>query len=225
MSTTSRPHATSRKKARLLLVDDHPILRQGLGRLINDQADLMVCAETDSPPPTLKLIEQHKPDLVLLDLSLNGGDGLELCRQIRDRWPSLPVLVLSMHDESLHADRSLRAGASGYITKQESQDKVMEAIRRVLAGGIYLSDAMATKLLRGISGHHDSAGASPLESLTDRELQVFRMIAQGQNVRTIAEALYLSPKTIETHKEHIKRKLGLQSSNDLLRYAIETKLT
>ena len=207
-----------------MVVDDHAIVRQGLAELINDQDDLITCGEADSPPVAMKEITATKPDVVVVDITLNGGDGIELCRQIHERWPKLPILVLSMHDETMYAERVLRAGATGYVMKQEPQEKVMAAIRRVLTGETYLSDAMASKLLRSFSGRTD-ADASPLERLSDRELQIFRMIGQGQSVRAIAEALFLSPKTVETHKEHIKQKLGLNTSNDLLRYAIEARLS
>jgi DNA-binding NarL/FixJ family response regulator len=213
-------------KAKVFLVDDHAIVRQGLAELINDQADLVTCGEADGPPAAMKGVAATQPDVVVVDITLAGGDGIELTRQIHDQWPELPILVLSMHDESMYAERCLRAGALGYVMKQEPQDKVMQAIRRVLKGETYLSDAMQSKLLRSLSGGAKrDAQASPLERLSDRELQIFRLIGQGQSVRAIAETLFLSPKTVETHKEHIKQKLGLASSNDLLRYAIEARLS
>jgi DNA-binding NarL/FixJ family response regulator len=212
-------------KARIVVVDDHAIVRQGLAELINDQPDLITSGEADSPPQAMKVIADTKPDLVVADITLTGGDGIELCRQIHDTWPKLAILVLSMHDESLYAERVLRAGAMGYVMKQEPQETVMAAIRRVLQGETYLSDKMAAKLLRSFRGARAAVDAAPLERLSDRELQVFRMIGQGRSVKDIAEALFLSPKTVEAHKEHIKQKLNLKSSNDLLRYAIEARLT
>ena len=212
-------------KKKVFIVDDHAIVRQGLAELINDQSDLMTCGEAESPPTAMKGIAAASPDVVVVDITLKDGDGIELCRQIHDRWNKLPILVLSMHDESMYAERVLRAGAAGYVMKQEPQEKVMSAIRRVLAGDTYLSEAMASKLLRSLTGKRGEEPASPLERLSDRELQIFRMIGQGQSVRAIADALFLSPKTVETHKEHIKQKLGLASSNDLLRYAIEARLS
>jgi DNA-binding NarL/FixJ family response regulator len=209
------------KKAAVLLVDDHPLLRQGLGRLINDQPDLKVCGEAGSPPEALSQIQSTRPDLIVLDITLNGGDGLELCKQIHGRWPELPVLVLSMHDESLYAERALRAGASGYIMKQEPQDQVLTAMRRALRGDTYLSEAMSARLLRSMRGARTGAEVGPLERLTDRELEIFHLIGQGQSVKAIATALFLSPKTVEAHKEHIKQKLDLKSSNELLQYAIQ----
>jgi DNA-binding NarL/FixJ family response regulator len=206
-------------------VDDHAIVRQGLGELINGQTDLIVCGEADGPAQAMKAIGPAAPDVVVVDIMLNGGDGIELCRQIKDMWPKLPVLVLSMHEESLYAERALRAGALGYVMKQAPQDMVMAAIRRVLAGEVYLTDAMSAKLLRSFNRPAADANVSPLERLSDRELQIFQLIGQGRSVRDIADALFLSPKTVETHKEHIKQKLNLSTSNDLLRYAIEARLT
>lgn len=213
------------KKAKVFIVDDHAIVRQGLAELINDQADLVTCGEAESPSQAMKEIAAGKPDVVVVDITLTGGDGIELCRQIHERWAKLPILVLSMHDETMYAERVLRAGALGYVMKQEPQDKVMAAIRRVLAGETYLSEKMAAKLLRSFSGTRGEVETAPLERLSDRELQIFRMIGQGRSVKNIAEALFLSPKTVETHKEHIKQKLNLTSSNDLLRYAIEARTT
>jgi DNA-binding NarL/FixJ family response regulator len=210
-------------KSRVLLIDDHAIVRQGLAELINDQPDLMTCGEADGPPQAIKVIPDAKPDVAVVDISLNSGDGIELCRQIHEQWPSVALLVLSMHDEALYAERALRAGARGYVMKQEPQETVMSAIRRVLKGETHLSEKMAAKLLRSFSGNRH-ADAPPLERLSDRELQVFRLIGQGRSVKDIADELFLSPKTVETHKEHIKQKLNLDSSNDLLRYAIEARL-
>jgi len=212
------------KRSKVIIVDDHAIVRQGLAELINDQPDLIACGEADSPPAAMKVIADAKPDVAIVDITLSGGDGIELCRQIHDRWPGLAILVLSMHDESLYAERVLRAGAMGYVMKSEPQEKVMAGIRRVLQGETYLSEKMAAKLLRTFSRNH-ADDATPLERLSDRELQIFRMIGEGRVVKDIAEALFLSPKTIETHKEHIKQKLNLQSSNDLLRYAIEARVS
>jgi DNA-binding NarL/FixJ family response regulator len=210
------------RKSKVFLVDDHPILRQGLTKLINDQPDLMICGEAEGPPSALEGIGHTKPDLVLLDLSLAGGDGMELCKQLQERHQGLPVLIISMHDESLYAERCLRAGAMGYVMKQEPPDKVMSAIRKVLTGNIYLSEAMSAKLLRNLAGARH-ADVSPLERLSDRELEIFRLIGKGHSVRSIAEELFLSPKTVEAHKEHIKQKLNLKTSNELLQYAIEAR--
>jgi DNA-binding NarL/FixJ family response regulator len=215
---------TTPMKSKVVIVDDHAIVRQGLAELINDQPDLVTCGEAESPPQALKVIGETKPDVAVVDVSLAGGDGIELCRQIHEQWPSIAILVLSMHDESLYAERVLRAGAMGYVMKQEPQETVMAALRKVLKGETHLSEKMAAKLLRSFSGSR-AQDAPPLERLSDRELQIFRMIGQGRSVKDIADELFLSPKTVETHKEHIKQKLNLASSNDLLRYAIEARLT
>jgi DNA-binding NarL/FixJ family response regulator len=212
-------------KAKVLLIDDHAIVRQGLAELINDQPDLVACGEAESPPQALKVIAENMPDVAIVDISLKSGDGIELCHQIHEQWPDIALLVLSMHDEALYAERALRAGALGYVMKQEPQETVMTAIRRILKGETHLSEKMAAKLLRSFSGKRGKgAEAAPLERLSDRELQVFRLIGQGRSVKDIADELFLSPKTVETHKEHIKQKLNLESSNDLLRYAIEARL-
>ena len=224
MKTTTRPAQTADGKHKVLIIDDHPILRQGLAKLLNDQQDLVVCGEAETPPQAVRAVADLHPDLVLLDLTLADGDGLELCKQLHDLHPHLPILIVSMHDESLYAERCLHAGAMGYVMKQEPPAKVVAAIRRVLGGDVYLSDVMAAKLLRGLSKTRGHDERPPLERLTDRELQIFRLIGQGQSVRAIAESLFLSTKTVETHKENIKQKLGLKTSNDLLRYAIEARL-
>jgi DNA-binding NarL/FixJ family response regulator len=226
MASKKPPHVepvADGNKKKVMLVDDHPLVREGLGRLINDQPDLIVSGEADGPVRALELLKQSMPDLVALDLSLSGGDGLELCKQLHELHPDLPVLIISMHDESLYAERALRAGAAGYVMKQAPQEQVMQAIRRTLAGETWLSEKMSAKLLRSMRGVRSDADVSPLERLTDRELEVFRMIGQGLSVKAIADALFLSPKTIEAHKEHIKQKLKLETSNDLLQYAIQAR--
>lgn len=212
-------------KHRVFLVDDHPVLRQGLGRLIDDQPDLAMCGQAESPVEAMRLLPAAKADVVIVDLTLKGGDGLELCKQIRERFTKLPILVVSMHDESLYAERALKAGARGYVMKQEPQEIVMTALRTVAGGEVYLSAKMSAKLLRSFSGVKSDSELAPLERLTDRELEIFRLIGDGQSVRSIAEKLFLSTKTVEAHKEHIKQKLNLKSSNELLQYAIEARTT
>ena len=219
------PTKTQGNRQRIFLVDDHPVLRQGMGRLIDDQPDLMMCGEAESPPEALRLLGTAKADAVIVDLTLKGGDGLELCKQIRDRFTTLPILVVSMHDESLYAERALKAGARGYVMKQEPQETIMSALRMVARGEVYLSPAMSAKLLRNFSSAKSDSDLAPLERLTNRELEIFRLIGEGQSVRTIAEKLFLSTKTVEAHKEHIKQKLNLKSSNELLQYAIETRVS
>jgi DNA-binding NarL/FixJ family response regulator len=213
------------QKQKVFLIDDHPVLRKGLGRLIDDQPDLAMCGEAESPAEAMRLLPAAKADVVIVDLTLKGGDGLELCKQIRDRFTTLPILVVSMHDESLYAERALKAGARGYVMKQEPQETIMSALRMVAGGEVYLSAKMSAKLLRSFSGVKSDRDLAPLERLTNRELEIFRLISEGQNVRTIAEKLFLSTKTVEAHKEHIKQKLNLKSSNELLQYAIETRIS
>src|SRR5215203_5959628 len=163
-------------RSKVFLVDDHAIVRQGLAELINDQPDLVICGEADGPVQAMKLIGPAAPNIAVLDITLNGGDGIELCRQIKETHPEIAILMLSMHDETLYAERALRAGALGYVMKQAPQETVMTAIRRVLKGETYLSDHMSAKLLRNLSGNRGDA--APLERLSDRELQIFRLIGQ-----------------------------------------------
>ncbi len=218
-SATGAPRSGNKRK--ILLVDDHPVVRQGLARLINDQSDLSVCGEADGASAALALVESEKPDLAVIDISMGGTDGIELIKELKTRVPGLPALVLSMHDESLYAERVVRAGARGYVTKQEAPENLMTAIRQVLAGNLYVSDAILERLGRAMTRSRQTEGQSPLDRLSDRELQVFRLIAGGMSVRQIADKLVLSVKTIETHREHIKEKLNFKSSSELLRYAVE----
>ena len=205
-------------KHRVLLVDDHPIVRGGLARIIDNEADMLVCGEADDADSALRAIQQLGPDLVIVDLSLGGSDGLELVKQIHTRWPDTRMLVLSMHSEWLYAERSLRAGAKGYITKQQASIQILDAIRHVMAGQLYASEEVKAMLLQRIA-HADLAG-DPIESLTDRELSVFRMIGSGRSTRQIAADLSLSVKTVDSHREHIKRKLNLHSATELMQHAV-----
>jgi DNA-binding NarL/FixJ family response regulator len=214
--------AKARKgKAKVLIVDDHPIVRQGVGQLINQEADLMVCAEAETAPDALKAIAAHQPDVAVVDLSLKGVSGLELIKDIKVRFPTLPVLVLSMFDETIYAERVLRAGARGYMMKEEATQKVLMAIRRVLNGEIYLSDAMASRLLSVFTTGARDGKTSPVDLLSDRELEVFQLIGEGLGTSQIARKLHLSPKTIETYRAHIKEKLNLDSAAKLLQHAIQ----
>ena len=212
-------------KARIFLVDDHPIVRQGLGLLINREADLVVCGEADGAPAALQGITSAHPDLMVIDISLDGPDGLELLKTIRIKDPILPVLVLSMHDESTYAERSLRAGANGYIMKQEATERVLVAIRRILEGKVYLSERLTNKMLEQfVHGAGDSKN-DPLRALSDRELEVYRLIGAGHGTRQIAEELHVSVKTVESYQAHIKEKLSLRNARELVQHAIESILT
>lgn len=210
-------------QARVFIVDDHPIVRQGLSQLINQSGDLLVCGEAEDAPGAIQGIEAAGPDIAIVDITLKAGNGIDLTRDIRARMPQVRVLILSMHDESLYAERALRAGARGFIMKQEANDRVVMAIRRVLAGEVVVSDAIAGRLLNRFVGSSDANVLDPLASLSDRELQVFQMIGRGMSTRRIAEDLNLSVKTIETYREHIKEKLHLKSGHELVHYAVHRR--
>ena len=209
------------KKYRVLLVDDHPIVRQGLALLIDREADLSVCGEADGAHSAFHAIETLRPDIVVLDISLNGPDGLEVLKELRVKTGILPVLILSMHDESIYAERAMRAGANGYIMKQEATEKVLVAIRRILQGDVYLSDRLTTTMLQQYVRGGAATKSSPLLNLTDRELEVFRLIGEGHGTRQIADELHLSVKTIESYQAHIKEKLALRNARELVQHAIE----
>ena len=216
-------------RTRVLLVDDHPVMRQGMAAIINEEPDLFVCGQADGVRTALTAAADTRPDVALVDLSVADGDGLELIRDLKTRFPDVRSLVLSMYDETVYAERALRAGARGYIMKAEAATTVMDAIRTVLRGDVYLSDRMAAKKL--VPASRDRGDRAPaatpnpkapgLDRLSDRELQVLRCVGRGMSTREIAEDLFISVKTVETHREHLKQKLGLVSSGELLRYAIE----
>jgi DNA-binding NarL/FixJ family response regulator len=213
---------TRQSVARILLVDDHPICRQGLREIIESQKDLSVCGTAEDIHSALAEVAKLHPDLVLIDISLKDGSGLELLKDLKVRTPSLKVLMLSMHDEVLYAPRALRAGAGGYIMKHEATDKVLTAIRRVLAGEVYLSERMERKLMQQFVGGKLSKFGRSIEALSDRELQVFNLIGQGKGTRQIANCLHLSIKTIESHRAHIKEKLGLNTASELVQHAVQS---
>jgi DNA-binding NarL/FixJ family response regulator len=204
--------------SRILIVDDHPLVRAGLAQLIGDCPDLEVCAEAADMAEALKQIDSTNPDLAIIDLSLAGGSGLDLIEHIKARNRNILMLVASMHDEMLYAERVLAAGARGYINKQEAQDSIIRAIRQVLGGKVYLSEAMTERMLNGMV--EARAEKRNIDSLSNRELQVFELIGQGVPSGQIASQLNLSIKTIETHQAHIKRKLGLGSAHELNQRAI-----
>jgi DNA-binding NarL/FixJ family response regulator len=209
-------------KRRVFVVDDHPIVRSGLAQLINREADLMVCGDAEEMHSALETIDALKPAILIVDISLNGPDGLDLLKIIRSRDAGLPVLILSMHDESIYAERALRAGANGYIMKQEATERVLIALRRILDRQIYVSDRVANKMVQQfVGGNSSAAGRSQLDGLSDRELEVLRLMGEGRGTRQIAEDLHLSVKTVETYQGHLKDKLGLRNSRELLQYAIQ----
>jgi DNA-binding NarL/FixJ family response regulator len=203
-----------------LIVDDHPLIRTALGMRISLQPDLQVCGEAATVDEALAMVAKTKPHLAVIDVSLQAGDGLDLVKQIRVRHPHVKMLVLSGFDEALYAERALRAGALGYLNKQESDEKVIEAIRTVLAGDNYISPAMAQRLARKALNVTPKP-RKPIESLSDRELEVFRLLGEGLTNSAIADRLFLSPNTVFTHRENIKRKLGLSNITELTRAAVQ----
>jgi len=213
------------QRTRILLVDDHPLLRQGMAAIINEEADLVVCGEADGVRSAIATAAETRPDVALIDLSIRDGDGLELLREMRNRFPEVLTLVLSMYDETVYAERALRAGARAYVMKAEAAKTVMTAIRRVLRGETYVSPRMSSRLQERERPGGGGGGLAPCKvdppRLSDRELQVLRCVGRGLSTREIAEELFISIKTVEAHREHIKEKLSLRSSGELLRYAIE----
>lgn len=222
--TTRAVLQEDRRKKAVFIVDDHPLLRRGLALMIDREPDLAVCGEAEDAHAAMKAIALKRPDILIVDISLNGPDGLELLKGLRAQHPHLPVLILSMHDESIYAERALRARANGYIMKQEATEKVLIAVRKILNGEIYLSDRMASKLLHQYIGSAHAELPSELSALSDRELEVFRLIGEGRGTRQIAEELHLSMKTVETYQAHIKDKLSLGSGRELVQHAIQAKL-
>jgi DNA-binding NarL/FixJ family response regulator len=218
---TETKASDGRKIVKILIVDDHPIVREGLVARIIRQPDLTVCGEAEDVAGALELVRTAKPDLVIVDLSLKSSQGLDLIKKVAASAPSIKMLVSSMYDESLYAERALRAGAMGYVNKQEMSEKILDAIRCVLDGKIYLSPVMTERLLQRAVGSGSQIAPSPVESLSDRELEVFKMIGKGRTTRQIAAELHLSVKTIETHRENIKGKLNVPNSIELSREAVQ----
>ena len=215
----------TKKRARILIVDDHPAVREALASRIGRQPDLEICGEAADMSEALGLVADTQPDLAVVDISLKTGSGIDLIKRIKDRNDSVRMLVWSMHSESLYAERALRAGALGYINKDQATDKIVEAIRRVLEGKVYLSDAMAEKMLhRAVGGGREEVTRSPLDALADRELEVFRLIGQGVKTAEIAERLHLSVKTVETYRDRIRQKLDLSDGTELAHYATKWML-
>jgi DNA-binding NarL/FixJ family response regulator len=207
------------KKKRVLIVDDHPVTRAGLVHLINHQPDLVACGEAESAARALDILDSSRPDLLLVDITLPGKSGLELIKDVKAMHPELLMLVLSMHDESLYADRVLRAGARGYITKHEGGEKLMEAIRHVLSGKIYVSESMSAHILEIFSGGQTAIDRSSIEKLSDREFEVFESLGEGLSSQQIAKQLHLSAKTVDAHRANIKTKLGIKTTAELIAYA------
>ena len=206
----------------VLIVDDHPIVRQGLSQLINAEDDLEVSGDAATVEEALQSLGDSYPDVVIVDLSLAHSDGLELIKEIRKETRHLPVLVLSMHDENMYAERLLSAGANGYIMKQAAADQLLIALRRVLAGGVYVSEHLGSSMIERIAGNDPKRTSNPIERLSNRELQVLNLIGRGKTTREVAENLTLSVKTVESHRQRIKKKLNLQTSAQLVQFAVSS---
>lgn len=205
---------------RIVIVDDHPIVRRGLAELIGQDPTLAVCGEAGSAPEAMKCIAETKPDMAIIDVGLEGSSGIDLTRQLRIIYPSLPILVLSMHEEGLYAERAFRAGASGYLMKSEAPDTLLCSINEVIDGELYMSEGITSRLLKGFLNTGDPIISSGVDALTDREIQIFEMLGKGLTSREIAEKLHLSPKTVDTHRTHIKGKLRVRTLAELTQHAV-----
>lgn len=224
MATT--PKLSNKPKTNILLVDDHPIVRRGIADLLMAEPDLTVSGEAGTMQEAMAEVARLKPDLMIVDVSLDGNNGIELMKNLTSRWETLPIIAYSMHDEAIYAERALRAGAKGYVMKGSDASSLIKAVREVLKGKIYLSEAMSDRLLGKLvgAGATKAATASPVETLSDRELEVLELLGKGLGTSQIADRLCLSVKTIETYREHLKTKLNLVNGHELLRYAIEWSL-
>ena len=216
----SRP-AMRHAPQRVLVVDDHPVFRHGIISLVNAEPDFVVCGEAEGPDAALQAVKQLKPDVVLLDISLNQANGIDLVAQLKAAQPGLPVLMLSMHDDSLYALRALRAGASGYVMKREALTLVLAGLRTVLKGDVYLSPRFSDRLVFKAIQSREGGKGSPIDKLSDRELEVLKLLGSGLGTKEIAKQLILSAKTVETHRAHIKEKLKLRDAQEMVRFAIE----
>lgn len=212
---------TARAQKRILIVDDHPVFRHGIAALITAEKNLAVCGEADSAPAALEAMRRLKPDLAMLDISLQGTNGIELVKLMRAEQPRLPIIILSMHDESLYALRALRAGARGYVMKGEAMSHVLTALHKVLAGDIYVSPRFSERLVFKAIQSLEGGMGSPVDKLSDRELEVLQLLGRGFGTREIANELHLSVKTIETHRAHIKEKLGFKDAGEMVRFSID----
>jgi DNA-binding NarL/FixJ family response regulator len=215
-----RPEPQAPVRRKILLVDDHPFMRAGLAQLIDLQPDMMVAGEAGNPADALQKFSSARPDLVLTDMTMPGRSGLEFIKDLRAADPEAAILVISMHDESIYAERALRAGARGYIMKEAGGENLLAAIRQVLAGQVYLSPRMSASALDVFSGRRPRGSTSPIEKLSDREFEVFRLVGQGKSTRDIAQQLHLSTKTVDVHRAHIKEKLELKDVTALVRHAV-----
>ena len=218
---TKRTMLTSKKTARILVVDDHPLIREGLAARIAPQPDMEICGEAGNANEALEQVQATRPDLVIIDIQLTESHGIELIKEIQRRYPRLKMLVVSAYDESLYAERALRAGADGYINKRELQDNILDALRTVIVGQRYLSPKMTQRLVGLATAGRDVTDGDPLHRLSNRELEVFELIGQGKTTGAIAHQLFLSPHTIETHREKLRRKLGVKNGAELVQRAVQ----
>jgi DNA-binding NarL/FixJ family response regulator len=221
MPLKKKQDKTNEKKTQVLIVDDHPVVRDGLTTIINHEPDMNVCGEADDAHQALKAATELKPDVVIVDISLKSSDGIELTKSIKAGHPKLSVIVLSVHDESVYAERALLAGAKAYLMKDAVSENIVTAIRTVLSGEIYVSSTISKKFLHKIAGDKAGMTKTPIETLSDREFEIFRLIAEGHKASQIAKNLHLSVKTVETYRGRLKEKLNLDSASELLQYAIK----
>jgi DNA-binding NarL/FixJ family response regulator len=216
-----REQKASNKRAKIVIVDDHPIVRQGISQLVNQESDLEICCQAGDMDSALAVMGACHHALAIVDISLAGVSGIELIKALHIKYPELPVLVMSMHDESLYAERALRAGARGYIMKQEATEKILTALRQILGGEIYVSDRMRSTILQRIIDNRGDMNVSPVAGLSDRELEVLRLMGRGYSTGEIASELHRSVKTVEAHRANIKEKLGLKTGVELMRFAVQ----
>jgi DNA-binding NarL/FixJ family response regulator len=220
-STNENPQCEAPDAKRIVIVDDHPLFRKGLEEMIHSDGTFAVCGEAGNAAEAMDVIRKLYPDMAIVDLSLPGANGIELIKNIRAEFPKVPILVVSMHDESLYALRALRAGAEGYVMKHEAMGNVITAIREVFNGRPYLSPAMAAQVITKFAHRQDEGEIDAVERLSDRELEILELIGKGKDVKEIAKLLHLSPKTVETHRSHIKDKLDLKNSREVARFALQ----
>lgn len=220
-SEVSTEESLLKRKIKIFIVDDHALMRRGLTDLVNGEDDLTVCGEAEDAPGALSGVSKTSPDLLIADMSLRGSSGIELIKNIKALHSNLPILVLSMHDENIYAQRVLRAGAKAYVMKQDAADRVMQAIRKILKGEIYVSERVGSQMLQQIVQGHSPAESSPVDRLSDRELEVVQLIGRGRTTREIAKTLNVSIKTIESHRAHLKEKLDLKNATELVQFCVQ----
>ncbi|MBN11665.1 MAG: DNA-binding response regulator [Opitutaceae bacterium] len=206
---------------RIYIVDDHPLVRHGLCQIVANEADMEICGEAEDSPAAIRGVGEANPDAIIVDISLKGANGLELIKNLKAIHEDIPILVFSMHDETIYAQRALRAGAKAYVMKKESPSKVVDAIRKIIQGEIYVSPSVADQVLHQIVNGPGNVSTSPVDRLTDRELEVVQLIGRGLSSREVAESLHLSVKTIESHRAHVKEKLGLRNATELVQFSVQ----